>query len=93
MARMTKPSASSAPESEGAKPPSSPVLTLWPASSNSARSAWKTSAPARTASAKLSAPSGTIMNSWMSMGLSACAPPFSTFIIGTGSTWAPKPPT
>ena len=39
-------------------------------------SAWKTSAPMRKASAKLGAPTGTIMNSWKSIGLSACAPPF-----------------
>ena len=32
------------------------------------------------------APTGTTMNSWKSTLLSAWAPPFSTFIIGTGST-------
>ena len=37
-------------------------------------------------------PAGTSMNSWMSRGLSACAPPFTTFIIGTGSVTAPVPP-
>jgi hypothetical protein len=36
----------------GAKPPSSPTLVLWPASFSSAFSAWKTSAPMRSASAK-----------------------------------------
>ena len=35
---------------------------------------------------------GTIMNSWKSTLLSECTPPFSTFIIGTGSTWASTPP-
>ena len=33
------------------------------------------------------------MNSWMSSGLSACAPPFTTFMSGTGSVTAPVPPT
>ncbi len=32
------------------------------------------------------------MNSWKSTLLSACAPPLSTFIIGTGSTCAASPP-
>ena len=32
------------------------------------------------------------MNSWKSTALSACAPPLSTFIIGTGSTCAVSPP-
>ena len=49
-------------------------------------SAWKTSAPTRRQSEKLPAPAGTTMNSWKSTALSAWAPPFSTFIIGTGST-------
>ena len=38
------------------------------------------------------APTGTIMNSWKSTLLSAWAPPLSTFIIGTGITWASSPP-
>jgi hypothetical protein len=33
------------------------------------------------------------MNSCRSIGLSACAPPLITFIIGTGSVRAPTPPT
>jgi hypothetical protein len=37
---------------------------------------------------ELSAPTGMIMNSWMSIGLSACAPPLMMFIIGTGRTCA-----
>ena len=55
--------------------------------------AWKISAPMRRASEKLSAPVGRSMNSWMSMGLSACAPPLMMFIIGSGRTRAPTPPT
>ena len=39
------------------------------------------------------AETGMIMNSWMSIGLSACAPPLMMFIIGTGSTCAVAPPT
>ena len=42
----------------------------------------------RTASVTLGAPTGTIMNSWMSIGLSACTPPLTMFIIGTGSVRA-----
>jgi hypothetical protein len=38
-------------------------LVLWPASFNAFLSVWKISAPARSASAKLSAPTGMIMNS------------------------------
>jgi hypothetical protein len=39
------------------------------------------------------APTGMIMNSWMSIGLSACSPPLMMFIIGTGRTRAAVPPT
>ena len=39
------------------------------------------------------APQGRIMNSWMSMGLSACMPPLMMFIIGTGRVRAETPPT
>ena len=56
-------------------------------------SAWKTSEPMRTASDRLSAPTGITMNSWMSIGLSACAPPLMMFIIGSGSVRAETPPT
>ena len=49
--------------------------------------------PQRSASRKLAAPTGMIMNSWKSTVLSAWTPPLSTFIIGTGSTWAFGPPT
>ena len=54
---------------------------------------WYVSAPQRSASAKLGAPTGMIMNSWKSIELSACTPPLTTFIIGTGRTWALAPPT
>ena len=89
---MMKLKASSALLSPGAKPPSSPTLVLWPASFSPFFSAWNTSAPIRTASAMLDAPTGMIMNSWMSMGLSACAPPLTMFIIGTGRSRAWTPP-
>ena len=59
---------------------------------HAAFSAWYVSAPQRSASAKLAAPTGITMNSWKSTLLSACAPPLRTFIIGTGSTWALAPP-
>ena len=36
---------------------------------------------------------GRIMNSWMSIGLSACTPPLMMFIIGTGRMRALTPPT
>ena len=55
--------------------------------------AWKISAPMRSASAKVGAPVGRIMNSWKSIGLSAWAPPLMMFIIGTGRTRAETPPT
>ena len=79
-----KPSASSADFRLGAKPPSSPTLVLWPASCRPFFSAVKISEPMRTASAMVPAPTGWIMNSWMSIGLSACLPPLTMFIIGTG---------
>src|SRR5438552_3884734 len=46
----------------------------------------------RRPSAKESAPAGTSMNSCRSSEFCACAPPLTTFIIGTGSTFAPSPP-
>ena len=45
---------------------------------------WKISEPMRMPSATVPAPTGMIMNSWMSIGLSACLPPLTMFIIGTG---------
>ena len=68
----------------GAKPPSSPTAVERPCSCSHFFRAWKISVPVRSASAKLGAPTGTIMNSWKSTLLSAWAPPLSTFIIGTG---------
>src|SRR3954453_2391885 len=84
-------SASSLEPRSGAKPPSSPPPVPSPRSPSVFFSAWKTSAPVRSASWKLGAPTGTTMNSWKSTSLSAWAPPLSTFIIGTGSTWAASP--
>ena len=68
----------------GATPPSSPTAVASPRSRSSAFRAWNTSAPHRTASRKDGTPHGTTMNSCTSTLLSACAPPFTTFIIGTG---------
>ena len=48
--------------------------------------------PKRRHSEKLEAPAGTTMNSWKSTELSAWAPPFKTFIIGTGRTRGSPPP-
>ena len=90
---MMKPSAASADFRLGAKPPSSPTLVQWPASFNAFFRVWKISAPMRTASAHVGADTGMIMNSWMSIGLSACAPPLMMFIIGTGRMCAAAPPT
>ena len=76
----------------GAKPPSSPTPVASPFFFRIDFSAWNVSAPARSASRKQSKPAGTSMNSWRSSGLSAWAPPLTTFIIGTGSETAPVPP-
>src|SRR3954451_23272957 len=84
--------ASSLEPRSGAKPPSSPPPVPSPRSPSVFLSAWKTSAPVRSASWNDAAPTGTTMNSWKSTLLSACAPPLSTFIMGTGSTWAASPP-
>ena len=54
--------------------------------------AWNTSTPARSASPKLSKPTGAIMNSCRSTLLAACAPPFRIFMSGTGSSVACAPP-
>ena len=40
----------------------------------------------------LAAPTGMTMNSWKSTFVSACAPPFRMFIIGTGNVRAIGPP-
>ena len=76
----------------GANPPSSPTVVDSPLASSSFLSEWKTSAPQRSASRKLWALIGTIMNSCTSRLLFACAPPLTTFIIGTGICIAPEPP-
>ena len=72
----------------GANPPSSPTAVEIPSSSSCFFSVWKTSTARRSPSENVSAPPGTIMNSWRSSELSACAPPLTTFSIGTGSTCA-----
>ena len=53
--------------------------------------AWKISAPQRRASEKLGTPAGMTMNSCKSTLLSACAPPFRMFIIGTGRHMSTPP--
>ena len=84
--------ASSSLARSGAKPPSSPTEVARPLLFNSAASAWNTSAHQRSASLKLAAPTGIIMNSCTSTVLAACAPPFKIFIIGTGSLLPEIPP-
>ena len=69
----------------GAKPPSSPTPVDWPRAFRMPRSAWKISAPVRSASPNDEAPTGITMNSWKSTLESAWAPPLRMFIIGTGS--------
>ncbi len=81
----------SAERRSGAKPRSSPTLVFSPAAARSSFRVWNTSEPIRTASPKLLAPTGAIMNSWKSRGLSACAPPLTMLIIGSGSTRAAAP--
>src|ERR671915_2151841 len=92
MPAMSASRAASFESRSGAKPPSSPTAVERPRSCSVRLSAWKTSAPVRTASEKVGAPAGSTMNSWKSTLLSAWAPPLSTFIIGTGSTRAASPP-
>jgi hypothetical protein len=77
----------------GAKPPSSPSPVARPFFFSTDFSAWYTSAPWRSASRKVGAPMGAIMNSCTSTLESACEPPLRMFIIGTGSRWAFGPPT
>ena len=78
--------------SDGAKPPSSPWPVAWPSSWRIDRSAQKTSEPARSASSKVSAPTGMAMNSWKSVESWACLPPLRMLNIGTGRIRAPTPP-
>src|SRR6266850_1426722 len=92
MARSRKSSAGSLPPSAGAKPPSSPTPVDRPWSFSSCLSVWKISTPMRSASLNDPAPAGTSMNSCTSRPLSAWAPPFSTFMSGTGRMRAPGPP-
>ena len=84
--------ASSSDARSGANPPSSPTEVASPFDFNNAASAWNTSAHQRSASLKLGAPTGMIMNSCTSTVLAACAPPFNIFIIGTGSLLPFTPP-
>ena len=84
--------ASSSDARSGANPPSSPTDVASPFDFNNAASAWKTSAHQRSASLKLGAPTGMIMNSCTSTVLAACAPPFNIFVIGTGSLLPFTPP-
>ena len=88
-----KASASSADFRFGANPPSSPTLVAWPAACSADLRLWKISEPILSASANVGAPVGRIMNSWMSIGLSAWTPPLMMFICGTGKRQAPTPPT
>ena len=93
MASISRRQASSLLGRSGAKPPSSPTAVDMPRSFSSALSVWYVCTPQRRPSEKEAAPTGMIMNSWKSTVLLAWAPPLSTFIIGTGSTWALDPPT
>ena len=68
----------------GAKPPSSPTAVFKPCFFSTDFRLWNTSVPARKASPKLVKLTGSIINSWISTVLSAWAPPFRMFIIGTG---------
>ena len=92
MARTSSSSASAAVAISGANPPSSPTPVANPLSCNRFRSAWKTSAPHRRASENDAAPTGASMNSCGSNAFCACAPPFTTFIRGTGRTCEFGPP-
>src|SRR5213595_1331042 len=76
----------------GATPPSSPTAVERLRLDNTFFRAWNTSTPIRRPSEKLSAPIGTIMYSWKSTVLAACAPPLRMFIIGTGRTLVTGPP-
>ena len=93
IALRTTSTASSLLPKLGAKPPSSPTLVLWPWAFNTLLRLWKISVPMRKPSVNVSAPTGMTMNSWMSILLSACEPPFKMFIMGTGRVRAPTPPT
>ena len=76
----------------GAKPPSSPTAVLMPLDLRTLARLWNTSAPMRRPSFRVFAPTGWIMNSWMSTLLSACSPPLMMFIIGRGIENTPGVP-
>ena len=76
----------------GAKPPSSPTLVENPFFFNTVFRTWNISTPQRNPSLNDFAPTGIIMNSWKSILLSACAPPFKMFIMGIGKVRALVPP-
>ena len=92
MASMMTWTASSLLPRSGAKPPSSPTAVARPRLFSTLRRPWNTSAPMRSASSKVAAPTGMTMNSCRSTLLSACWPPFMMFIIGTGRVKALQPP-
>ena len=86
-------SASSLEPRSGAKPPSSPTAVAEPALvQRLLQRVEDLGAHAQALARSSTRRTGTIMNSWKSTLLSACAPPLSTFIIGTGSTRAASPP-
>ena len=58
----------------GANPPSSPTAVERPAWWSALFSAWKISAPQRSASAKVGAPTGMTMNSWKSIAIVGVGP-------------------
>ena len=84
MAELIRSSAALVPAMSGANPPSSPRPVASPCFLSTDFSEWYTSAPQRSASLKDGAPIGATMNSWTSTPVSACAPPLTMFIIGTG---------
>ena len=91
---MMKSSASVADCRLGAKPPSSPDGGHLPGLGEALLQRLEDlGAGAHRLAQARRAPTGITMNSWMSIGLSACAPPLMMFIIGTGSVRAETPPT
>jgi hypothetical protein len=89
---MSVSSAFSSEPKRGAKPPSSPTATDCPSAARTSRRAWYTSAPMRTASLNVSAPTGTIMHSCTLRPESAWRPPLITFMNGKGKRSAAPPP-
>ena len=76
----------------GANPPSSPTAVESFFDLRILFKLWNISLPILSASLKLPAPIGIIINSCRSTLLSACSPPFSMFIIGMGRMFAFSPP-